>query len=146
MARLRRPLRQVGRKAQEWKRWRDTNYGLLALRVRGRCEGCKQERPLDPHHVIGRDDEPWSSIVQLLAGLCRICHNGTTGQLGSGIDWELRERLEKEAANRLEKFLGRVESEVADDWRRYIESQLLPELARLYEYDPDHSRIHRRAA
>ena len=76
------------------------NYGLLALRCRGVCEACGEPNNLDPHHIAGREEEPFSSLVQLLAGLCRDCHKKATGELGRGIDVALRARL---AANALER-------------------------------------------
>ena len=77
------------------------NYGLLSLRCRGVCEGCGKPNNLDPHHIMGREDEPFSSMVQLLAGLCRECHRKVTGELGRGIDVGLRARLSSDALARL---------------------------------------------
>ena len=46
----------------------------------GRCEGCgRRDVPLDPAHVFGRGNkgigEPWCSCPELMAALCRECHN-----------------------------------------------------------------------
>ena len=104
--RLRSPLRQVSPKTAQWRSWRLRNYGLLALRCKGRCEGCGQPGNLDPHHVIGREEEPFSSHVALLAGLCRDCHNAVTGTIGRGINVGLRGRLASDALSRLNTTFG----------------------------------------
>lgn len=83
-----------------WHQWREYNYGLLASRCRGRCEGCSTPAPLEPHHIRGRENEPWSSHVAILAGLCGDCHDRVTGRVGAGIDQELRGRLEQAAFER----------------------------------------------
>lgn len=105
--RLRTPIRQQGVRTARWARWRSYNYGLLAMRCRGVCENpaCKAQAPLEPHHIIGREEEPFSSLVELLAGLCRPCHRAVTGEVGRGIDVGLRGRLSGAARERLgERF------------------------------------------
>ena len=99
--RLRTPLRQVSPKTAQWRRWRLKNYGRLAIRCSGVCEGCRQPNNLDPHHVAGREEEPFSSLSEMLAGLCRACHRSVTGEVGNGINFPLRRRLAAEALERL---------------------------------------------
>ncbi len=101
MPRLKSPLRQIAPKTMAWRRWRQLQYGLLAARCRGICEGCGTWAALEPHHVIGREEEPWASLSELLAGLCRTCHRKVTGELGRGIDVGLRARLADKARERL---------------------------------------------
>lgn len=104
--RLRSPLKPIGVKTKRWAAWRRRNYDLLSLRARGRCEGCGQPKPLEPHHVHGRDDEPYSSHVSQLAALCRSCHRGVTGEIGSGIDIPLNVLLIESALARAERAFG----------------------------------------
>jgi hypothetical protein len=104
--RLRTPLRTVGVTTLRWQRWRAKNVGLVSLRCHGICEGCGKASKLDAHHVIGRADEPFSSMVELLAGLCRPCHMSVTGTIGGGINGALRIRLSRDAYNRLTARYG----------------------------------------
>jgi 5-methylcytosine-specific restriction endonuclease McrA len=103
--RLRTPIRQRGAQTLRWEAWRRLNAELLRRRCNGHCEGCGVLAPLDVHHVIGRRDEPWSSHIALLAGLCRSCHRSVTGEIG-GTNHELRRRLDDEAQFRLFKAFG----------------------------------------
>jgi hypothetical protein len=109
--RLRTPLRQISPKTAQWKRWRDKNYGLLGLRCHGICEGCRQPASLEPHHIVGREEEPYSSLRELLAGLCDGCHDSVTGVVGRGINVGLRARLASDGLHRLnEKYRLNAES------------------------------------
>ena len=124
--RLRSPLRQVSPKTAQWRTWRLRNYGLLAIRCRGICEGCGQPNNLDPHHVAGREEEPFSSLVQLLAGLCRDCHRSVTGELGRGINVGLRGRLASDALQRLNERFGLKAGSL---------NEALRQLKKSYEWD-----------
>lgn len=109
--RLRSPLRQISPKTAQWRSHRLRNYGLLSLRCKGICEGCGQPANLDPHHIQGREEEPISSMVELLAGLCRGCHRAVTGEVGNGINWGLRHKLNAAALDRLNtKYKLRAET------------------------------------
>lgn len=135
--RLRSPIRQVSVKTAAWKRWRDYNYGLLGLRCQGRCEGCQQSMKLDPHHVWGRGDEPFSSMVESLAGLCRPCHDSVTGMVGRGINVGLRGRLASDALRRLNDRFGMSAGSI---------NTALSKLKRQYEYSPSSNSLTRKAA
>ena len=104
--RLRSPLRQISPKTAQWRSHRLRQYGLLSLRCRGICEGCGQPANLDPHHIIGREEEPLASSVELLAGLCRTCHRAVTGEVGNGINFALRRKIAAHALDRLNKKYG----------------------------------------
>ena len=121
--RLRSPLKPIGKHTAKWKRWRDKNYGLLALRCKGICEGCGSRAPLDVHHLIGRRDEPFSSHVVCLAGLCRPCHIAVTNHT----DRRLERRLEGDAHAR---------------WMVEFGSLIIPKDA--WEYDSATNRIVRK--
>ena len=103
--RLRTPIRQRGAQTLRWEAWRRLNAELLRRRCNGHCEGCGAQGPLDVHHVVGRRDEPWSSHVALLAGLCRSCHRSVTGEVG-GTNHELRRQLDLAASVRLSDAFG----------------------------------------
>lgn len=130
--RLRSPLKQVGKRALRWAAWRRKNYGLLALRCRGVCEGCGSRAPLDPHHVFGRQDEPFSSHVSMLAGLCRDCHNQITGMPWSGINSDLARKVNSAADERRRKTFPWPEGEFYIDLHNY------------YEYDESSNSIVRK--
>ena len=99
--RLRTPLRQVSPRTAQWRLWRKKNADRVAVRCRGLCDGCGQLAALDVHHVDGRESEPFSSLAELCAGLCRPCHKAVTGEVGNGINFPLRRRLAAEALERL---------------------------------------------
>ena len=119
-------MKPIGKRTQRWAAWRRKNYGLLALRCRGVCEGCGGRTPLDPHHVIGRESEPFSSHVSLLAGLCRSCHRAVTGEPGSGIELTLNAMLMERAEARFRDVFG--------FWLGAFPSEFTGRLG-LYEYD-----------
>ena len=79
--RLPQPLPTTGPGSRRWEAWRRSQRRAVALRARGRCECCQQQRPLDWAHILGRGrranpvSEPWASSAALTAGLCRDCHN-----------------------------------------------------------------------
>lgn len=104
--RLRSPLRQVSPKTAQWQLWRKKNADRVSARCRGLCEGCGQSDRLDVHHVAGREEEPFSSLAELTAGLCRTCHRSVTGELGRGINVGLRGRLASDALQRLNERFG----------------------------------------
>lgn len=77
---LGRPLRQRGAVAARREPWLEKTRKALRIRSGGRCEACgRRDVPLDPAHVFGRGSkqigEPWCSSPELMAALCRDCHN-----------------------------------------------------------------------
>jgi hypothetical protein len=130
--RLKSPMRQVSEKTAEWRRWRLQNYALLTKRCYGACEGCGLRVSLEPHHVAGREEEPFSSAVELLAGLCRGCHRGVTGEVGRGINVGLRARL---ASDALQRLTARYEVHAGNL------NAALKQMKRLYTYDPTRNSI-----
>lgn len=78
MTSLRKPLSRVGKVAQRWGSWQESQRRIVSLRSRGRCELCGvQGLGLEVHHTAGRRNnigEPYASWAVMLAGLCRPCH------------------------------------------------------------------------
>lgn len=133
--RLRSPLRPIAPKAAQWRSWRLANAGLVSARCRGRCEGCGGVAKLDVHHVAGREEEPFSSLAELTAGLCRDCHRAVTGELGNGINWGLRGKLASDALTRLnDRYNLRADSL----------KMALARLKKLYTFDEKNTRLVRK--
>ena len=91
--------------------WLEKTRKALRVRSGGRCEACgRRDVPLDPAHVFGRGNkgvgEPWASCPELMAALCRTCHNDI--DQGTQADQLFkRETLREEACGRLFERLGR---------------------------------------
>ena len=137
MTRLRSPMKPIGSRTLRWQKWRAKNYELLRRRCRGVCEGCGKPNKLDVHHVIGRQDEPFSSHVACLAGLCRPCHEAVTGRVGTGIDLDLLRILLDRANSRMEFSLG--------FGTQALITPESPRDPRDWEYDPASNSIVRRS-
>jgi hypothetical protein len=95
-----------------------TALAIRLLRQGARCELChRQGLGLDPEHVFGRVGTgaglgwPWCDMPELLAGLCRECHDARTigkGRPDLGWVWADVESLRWAAVLR---FVDRGESE-----------------------------------
>jgi len=93
---LPRPLRARGAKTERWERWHARSRRVVfgrVLRNRGRCEapGC-QAQATEWCHLVGRGNlvaEPFTSLPELTAGLCRDHHNAIDRHL----DDDLRRAL-----------------------------------------------------
>jgi hypothetical protein len=73
-------MRQRGAVSARREPWLEKTRKALRVRSGGRCEACgRRDAPLDPAHVFGRGNkgvgEPWASCPELMAALCRECHN-----------------------------------------------------------------------
>lgn len=109
--RLRSPLRQISPKTAQWRSWRVRQRIRLETDTsrstsRGLCEGCGERARLEVHHVAGREEEPFSSLAELTAGLCAECHRAVTGVVGRGVNVGLRGKLASDALSRLNRSFG----------------------------------------
>jgi len=95
-------LRTVGRVTQRWAAWRESQRRRVLDRARYACEACKRyDRYVRPfwHHLVGRDDEPWSSSEALTVALCNECHipgwhdGHMPEEVRSGLLWDGAKRL-----------------------------------------------------
>jgi hypothetical protein len=97
-------LRQVGghkRALSAWHAWCRTAVAERVRLLGGRCEaGCGARWGGDWCHLFGRGNivaEPWCSLPEMTAGLCRTCHRAIDEARAP----ELRERLRRLALLRL---------------------------------------------
>lgn len=60
----------------------------------------------EPHHPFGRSPEPWASFSPVLVLLCTDHHHAVTGELGTGLDRDLRDDLRWLALDRLAWWLA----------------------------------------
>ena len=85
-------LRQRGVKTERWEKWRARTKSILATRSRGKCEitGAVAHDGLDGHHLMGRQDEPWSSHPAAMIAVSRQAHNDLENELLPALHDELR--------------------------------------------------------